>query len=72
MRANQRICVAGQGSDGNVKYFTLQPIALSVSTFPRAHTCFNRIELPRYESRADCEKYFRLALELESVGFGDQ
>eukprot|EP00958_Prasinococcus_capsulatus_P024112 scaffold3731_cov381-Prasinococcus_capsulatus_cf.AAC.4 len=35
-----------QGSDGNIKLFTIEDS--SRGPFPRAHTCFNRIELPRY------------------------
>ena len=34
-----------QGSDGNIKLFTVEDS--NTGPFPRAHTCFNRIELPR-------------------------
>ena len=31
-----------QGNDGRVERFTIQPIAVTESSLPRAHTCFNR------------------------------
>ena len=37
---------------------------------PRAHTCFNRIDLPVYKSQEDLKKYVEMAVALEAVGFG--
>ena len=37
-----------QGNDGNVRKFTLHGDK-NVKVFPRAHTCFNRIDLPIYK-----------------------
>jgi hypothetical protein len=42
-----------QGNDGNVKLFTIESIPLEQSVFPRAHTCFNRVDLPLYPTKED-------------------
>lgn len=57
-----------QGSDGNIKLFTIEDA--NTGPFPRAHTCFNRIELPRYKSRDELSKYLLLAIQTEVTGFG--
>jgi len=42
-----------QGNDGNVKQFTIESVTLEQSVFPRAHTCFNRVDLPLYKTKDD-------------------
>jgi len=39
-----------QQRDGVSRKFTLTSIDLSSAVYPRAHTCFNRIDLPLYEN----------------------
>ena len=39
------------GRDGAVKRFTLTSVSLDQAVYPRAHTCFNRIDLPRFADR---------------------
>jgi hypothetical protein len=46
-----------QGRDGDVRKFTITSVKLADSVFPKAHTCFNRIELPLYTSYNDCKRY---------------
>jgi len=58
-----------QGSDGNVRLFCLQPVSPS-NPYPRAHACFNRIDLPVYASKDDLRKYLSLVIEMQVVGFG--
>ena len=58
-----------QGNDGNVRQFTLHGDR-NVKVFPRAHTCFNRIDMPIYKSKADLQKYLTMAISMESTGFG--
>jgi len=41
----------------------------NVKVFPRAHTCFNRIDMPIYKSKAEMQKYLTLAINMESTGF---
>ena len=54
-----------QGNDGKEAPFTLAPIDVELSIFPRSHTCFNRLELPMYFSKEDLEKYITTAIQME-------
>lgn len=58
-----------QGVDGNTRTFTIHGDK-NVKVFPRAHTCFNRIDCPIYKNKADMKKYFIMAIAMESTGFG--
>jgi len=58
-----------QGNDGNIRKFTIHGDK-NVKVFPRAHTCFNRIDLPMYKSKAELQKYLTMAINIESSGFG--
>lgn len=58
-----------QGNDGNVRKFTINGSGLEHGLFPRAHTCFNRIDLPMYSSKEDLKQYLVLAIQLECTGF---
>ncbi|EPY53226.1 HECT-type ubiquitin-protein ligase Pub2 [Schizosaccharomyces cryophilus OY26] len=57
------------GSDGPRK-FTLESIG-SVSQLPKAHTCFNRLDIPPYESKKELERKLTIAIE-ETSGFGTE
>jgi len=57
-----------QGNDGNIRKFTVHGDK-NVQVFPRAHTCFNRIDMPIYGSKAELQKYLTLAVCMESTGF---
>ena len=46
-----------QGNDGNIRKFTINSIPEAVSVFPKAHTCFNRIDLPLYDSKKKLQKF---------------
>jgi hypothetical protein len=58
-----------QGNDGNIRKFTINSITKQASIFPRAHTCFNRIDLPVYDSKKELQKYLTLAIQMECTGF---
>lgn len=58
-----------QGNDGSIRRFTLHGDK-NVRVFPRAHTCFNRIDMPIYKSKAELQKYLLMAITMESTGFG--
>ena len=58
-----------QGNDGNVRLFTLHGVNLDQCLYPRAHTCFNRIDLPLYSSIVDLEEKLKFAVMMESTGF---
>ena len=59
-----------QGIDGNVKKFCIHGVDRSVYVLPRSHTCFNRIDLPNYSTKAEMEKRLRQAVTMSGVGFG--
>jgi hypothetical protein len=58
-----------QGNDGNIRKFTVNSITKAQSIFPRAHTCFNRIDLPLYDDKKELKKYLTLAVQMECTGF---
>ena len=58
-----------QGNDGNIRKFTVNSIAVEQSIFPRAHTCFNRIDLPLYKTKKDLKEKLSMAIQMESSGF---
>jgi len=58
-----------QGNDGNIRKFCINSISVSSSLFPRAHTCFNRIDLPLYTSKQQLKDKLTLAVQMECTGF---
>jgi len=58
-----------QGNDGNVRKFTIHGVGVDVCLYPRAHTSFNRIDLPMYETRQDLKEKLKLAVPMASTGF---
>ncbi|KAJ2958849.1 hypothetical protein NQZ79_g5591 [Umbelopsis isabellina] len=58
-----------QGSDGP-RRFTIEKSG-DVSQLPKAHTCFNRIDMPPYKSYDALVAKLSLAVE-ETVGFGQE
>lgn len=57
-----------QGNDNNIRRFTIHGDK-NVKVFPRAHTCFNRIDMPIYKTKAEMQKYLTMAISMESTGF---
>ncbi|KAM0753986.1 HECT-domain-containing protein [Meredithblackwellia eburnea MCA 4105] len=58
-----------QGSDGPRK-FTIEK-AGAIGALPKTHTCFNRLDLPPYESRDALEHKLTFAME-ETAGFAQE
>ena len=58
-----------QGNDNNIRKFTINSIPEAVSVFPKAHTCFNRIDLPLYDSKKKMKKFLTMAIQMEATGF---
>ncbi|KAI9912290.1 hypothetical protein PsorP6_008993 [Peronosclerospora sorghi] len=60
-------------ASGIVHPFTLQMVPVGTPPLgmcPRAHTCFNRIDLPVYETKENLETYLSLVIQMEITGFG--
>ena len=53
------------GRDGAVKRFTLTSVSLDQAVYPRAHTCFNRIDLPLFTDRRTLAEAFDVALRTD-------
>ena len=58
-----------QGNDGNIKKFAIHGVDRNAYVYPRAHTCFNRIDLPNYSSKKELYDKLRQAVTLSGVGF---
>mmetsp|Transcript_13405 Transcript_13405/g.29667 ORF Transcript_13405/g.29667 Transcript_13405/m.29667 type:complete len:781 (-) Transcript_13405:1579-3921(-) len=58
-----------QGNDGNVRKFTVHGVDAGEFVYPRAHTCFNRIDLPLYRTKADLKQKLELAVTMVATGF---
>jgi len=58
-----------QGSDGNIKTFNIVSIDLKTCMYPRAHTCFNRIELPLYKNREQLVNFVTQTINMDPTGF---
>ena len=67
------------GNDGKTCRFTLQPVELPGPgvpgggvPLPRAHTCFNRLDLPLYKSKEQLAKVLGevIDVDLAITGFG--
>eukprot|EP00916_Digyalum_oweni_P018571 GHVL01031084.1.p1 GENE.GHVL01031084.1~~GHVL01031084.1.p1 ORF type:complete len:415 (+),score=40.77 GHVL01031084.1:378-1622(+) len=60
-----------ESNRGQQSQFTLQPVEWSdVAPLPRAHTCFNRLDVPKYRSRRELLKYVSASIQMEITGFG--
>ena len=57
-----------QGSEG-VRQFTIQGVELETCLYPRAHTCFNRIDLPLYEEREELAEKLKISITMSATGF---
>jgi len=60
-----------QGNDGNIRKFTLHgdKNAKKEGTYPHAHTCFNRIDIPLYKSKQEFQMRLLQAVSFEACGF---
>ena len=58
-----------QGNDGGICKFTIHAVSLEDCMYPRAHTCFNRIDLPLFESKEQLEVRVEVAVTMVSTGF---
>mmetsp|Transcript_3163 Transcript_3163/g.5757 ORF Transcript_3163/g.5757 Transcript_3163/m.5757 type:complete len:130 (-) Transcript_3163:103-492(-) len=58
-----------QSNDGNFRKFNIQSIHKIDSAYPRAHTCFNKLDLPVYESKRELEAFLSVVINMEVTGF---
>jgi HECT-domain (ubiquitin-transferase) len=58
-----------QGNDGIVRKFTILGVDSAHFSYPKSHTCFNRIDLPTYSSREELAEKLTVAIATSFVGF---
>lgn len=58
--------------DGRICHFTLKAVPFPENAYPRAHTCFNRIDLPVYKTKKELEDVLSLVINMEVTGFTDE
>lgn len=58
-----------QSSDGDIRRFSIHSVTVKECMYPRAHTCFNRIDLPVYRSMEELKERLETAITLVSTGF---
>jgi len=58
-----------QRNDGKYQKFSIHSLPRNQLRFPRAHTCFNRLDLPLYSSKAELEAGLKVILAMDTTGF---
>jgi hypothetical protein len=58
-----------QGNDGNIRQFCINGVTKEYSLYPKAHTCFNRIDLPVYSSKDELREKLKVAIATSATGF---
>jgi len=54
---------------GRISYFTLNGRSRADQMYPTSYTCFNRLNLPLYDTKAEMLKMLKLCIQMENVGF---
>ena len=52
--------------EGDSLLISIESISVDDSIFPRAHTCFNRLELPVYEDKEELHRRVTEAMQLQN------
>ena len=56
-------------NDGRICLFTIQVIPQAECMYPRAHTCFNRLDLPAFSNESDVVDALTMVINMEVTGF---
>ena len=59
-----------KGSQGDLKPFTIKDAHQSSDMLPSSHTCFNHLDLPRYNSKEELSERLTIAIREGKEGFG--
>lgn len=57
-----------QRNDGKYQRFCIQSLPRNELRFPRAHTCFNRLDLPLYSTRDELEAGLKVIIAMDTTG----
>mmetsp|Transcript_4252 Transcript_4252/g.5845 ORF Transcript_4252/g.5845 Transcript_4252/m.5845 type:complete len:552 (+) Transcript_4252:257-1912(+) len=55
--------------EGNSRKFNIHSIHKYDSVYPRAHTCFNRLDLPLYDKQSEMEAHLSVIVNMELAAF---
>ena len=58
-----------QSNDGNIRLFCINGVTKEYSLYPKSHTCFNRIDLPVYDSKDELREKLKVAIATSATGF---
>ncbi len=58
-----------QSNDGKYRKFNIQSVMKHESVYPRAHTCFNKLDLPLYDTEAELDAYLSVVINMDATGF---
>ena len=58
-----------QGSDGNIMKFTIHGVDPETCFYPKAHTCFNQLDLPNYTTKSQLRERLTVSITTSYVGF---
>ncbi|KAL7509607.1 hypothetical protein ACHAXN_006564 [Cyclotella atomus] len=58
-----------QSNDGNIRQFCINGVTKEYSLYPRSHTCFNRIDLPVYDSKDELREKLKIAIATSATVF---
>jgi len=61
-----------QGNGGALKKFTVYGVDVQSCLYPKAHTCFNRIDLPNYKSKTELKERLTVSILTSFVGFDSE
>ena len=56
-------------NDGKLRKFNIQSVSKKDSMYPRSHTCFNKLDLPLYDSSSELEAYMSCIVAGDVFGF---
>jgi len=61
-----------RGHNGKLQKFTIQGVDLKSVVYPKAHTCFNRIDLPMYSSKEELKERLTVSITTSYIGFSEE
>jgi hypothetical protein len=56
-----------QSHDNRLQMFCIKSVNKQHFPFPRAHTCFNRIDLPMYETKDELKEKLDAVIQMDTV-----
>jgi len=60
------------GFNGKPQRFTIEGVELETCLYPKAHTCFNRIDCPRYATKEELIERLTVSITTSFIGFDDE